>query len=165
MILDHNWQFDAGVDVAMPNGAQGIITNVIDWTTSKWKDWVNSPIPLWYMVVITDVPDAGTSCCVQFYQHSTTTITSGDLLWTGPVLTVANMSAEPDNDGHILAAIPLLTVMAAALAMSGQDQYMGGVLTAVGDCSTGGVRSFLHIGVNPPVITARPTASNVVMPT
>jgi hypothetical protein len=165
MILDHNWQFDAAAKVAMPSGTTGIITNVIDWTASAWKDWINSPQPLWYIVVCVDVPDAGTSIKVDFYQHSTTTITSGDLLWTGPAITVANLSADPQNDGHVLAAIPLLTIMAAAQAMGGQDRYMGGVLEAVGNCSTGGVRAFLHIGVNPPIWVAPPTSSTIVMPT
>lgn len=165
MILDYNWQFDAGVNVAMPNNTTGIITNYIDWTASKWKDWINNPIPLWYMVVCTDVPDAGTSIKVDFYQHSGTTITDGDLLWTGPAITVANLSADPQNDGHLLAAIPLLTIMAAAQAMSGQDRYMGGVLEASGDCSTGGVRAFLHLGVNPPIWVTPSSTSNIVMPT
>lgn len=165
MIQDSKWTFSDAQ--AMPNATTAICTNWIDWQSGVNKDWINSPIPLWIIVTCNTVPGAGTSIQVLFYQHTTTTITSGDLLWSGPTITRANLSIDPFNDGHVIAAVPLLTLMAAAQTMSGQDRYFGPVLSASGDMSTGKVDAWLHLGVNPPVYVARPAvvgASNITMP-
>ena len=163
MIQDNSWIFQASW--AMPNATTDICDNYIDWTASKWKDFINTPMPMWLMVVCTTVPSAGTSIKVEIYQHSTTTLTSGDMLLEGPIITVANLSASAQDDGHVLLCVPMLTLMVAAQTMSGQDRYFGPVLRAAGDCSTGVVESWLHMGANPPIYVSRPTASNIVMPT
>ncbi|RPJ31930.1 MAG: hypothetical protein EHM35_11970 [Planctomycetaceae bacterium] len=163
---DSQWVFSDAQ--AMPNNVEVVTTNDIDWTASKFKDWINSPIPIWFVFTCNDVPDAGTSIQVEFYQHTARAITDGDLLWAGPVVTLANLSADPFNDGHWLAVVPLITLMTAAMIMGGQDRYMGPVLKAVGDMSTGKVDGWIHMGANPPVYVAPPAivgASNVVMPT
>jgi hypothetical protein len=162
MILDSKWIFSDAQ--AMPNATEVICTNIISWQTAINKDWINTPIPLWIVFTCNTVPGGGTSVQIEFYQHSTTTITSGDLLWAGPIITVANLSASPDNDGHWLAVVPLITLMTAAQAMTTQDQYFGPVIKGAGDVSTGKVDGWLHMGVNPPIPVTRPTASNIVMP-
>lgn len=163
MIQDANWIFQA--DWAMPNATTDICDNYIDWTASKWKDFINTPMPMWLLVVCTGVPSAGTSIKVEIWQHTTTTLTSGDLLIEGPIVALANLAADPYDDGSMLLAVPLLTCMQAAQIMGGQDRYFGPVLRADGDCSSGQVDSWLHMGVNPPIYVARPAASNIVMPT
>lgn len=166
MILDNSWILSAAQ--AMPNGTTAISTNTIDWTSSKWKDWINSPQPIWVVSTIhytTADPPVGTSIKAEAWQHTSATVTSGDLLGEGPIIALADISNKPDNDGHILWVVPLLTLMAAAQAMGGQDQYFGIVYRAVGDMSKGTINTYLHMGVNPPVAVTRPTASNIVMPT
>lgn len=167
MILDHNWTFDAATDVSMPNNTTSVLTNYIDWTANKWKDWINTPQPLWLLVVCTAVPSAGTSIQVRFYQHSTSSLASGDLLLSGRAIAKADLSADPDDEGHILFCVPLMSCICTVQAAD-RDRYCGLVLSASGDVSSGTVRSWLHMGVNPPVYVPRPAlrgGSNIVMPT
>ena len=161
-ILDSGHIFQK--DWEMPNAGTDICDYYYDWTASKWKDWINTPQPLWIIVTCTGVPSAGTSIKVEIYQHSTSTLTSGDLLIEGPIVVRANLAADPYDDGHILLAVPFATCMQAAQIMGGQDRYFGPVLRADGDCSSGQVDAWVHMGVNPPVYVAPPSSSNVVMP-
>lgn len=164
MILDSQWVFSDAQ--AMPNAAEVICTNYIDWTTSKWKDWLNTPQPLWIVFTCNTVPGVGTSIQIEFYQHSTTTITSGDLLMATRIVAIADLSADPFNEGHYIAAVPLLSIMY-GLQNADRDRYFGPVLKGAGDVSTGKVDGFLHMGVNPPQYVAPPAivdASNIIKP-
>lgn len=164
MILDSQWVFSDGQ--AMPNNTSAVCTNYIDWTASKWKDWINTPVPLWIIVTVNTVPSAGTSIQVVFYQHSTTTISSGDVLLSGRAIAIAALSADPQNEGHVIFCAPLMSCLCTVQAAD-RDRYCGPVLVGSGDVSTGKVDSWLHIGVNPPVWVPQPAvndASNIVMP-
>ena len=175
MIQDANWVFaDA---LAMPSNTTGIPTGYgdfdgyIDWTASLWRDWINTPIPLWIVCTCNTVP-TGTSFNILFYQHTTSTITSGDLLWTGPDIVVADLSADPFDPGHWICCVPLMTIMAAAQAMgSGTHlRYCGPVMNSTGVNTDGAVDIWLHQGANPPIPVTQPAirpedASNIVMPT
>ncbi len=162
MILDSQWKFSEAQ--AMPNASESICTNWIDWTTSKYKDWFNTHIPLWVVATCNTVPEAGTSIQIEFYQHSTTTITSGDLLMACRAVAVADLSASADDPGHWLACVPLISILG-SLQTADVDQYFGPVLKGAGDVSTGKVDCWLHIGANPPIPVARASSSNIVMPT
>jgi hypothetical protein len=164
MILDSAWVFSDAQ--AMPNNTESICTNHIDWTASKWKDWLNTSQPLWIVFTCNTVPGAGTSICIEFYQHTTTTITSGDLLLTTRAVAVADLSADPFDEGHYIAAIPLLSVFY-GIQNADRDRYAGPVLKGSGNVSTGKVDGWLHMGVNPPQWVAPPAvvdASNIVKP-
>ncbi len=164
MIQDSQWIFSDAQP--MPNAAEAICTNHIDWTSSKWKDWLNTPQPLWVIFTCNTVPSGGTSIQIEFYQHSTTTITSGDLLLATRAVAIADLSADPFNEGHYIACVPLLSVFCGIQAAD-RDQYAGPVLKGAGDVSTGKVDGWLHIGVNPPLWVPPPAvvdASNIVKP-
>jgi len=168
MIQDANWTFAEAE--GMPNDAEDELSGVgdydgyIDWTASKWKDWINTPMPLWLVVTCNTVPSGGTSIQVEFYQHSTTTLHSGDMLLAGRVIALADLSASADDPGHWLFCVPLMSCLCSVQAAD-RDQYCGLVLKGTGDVSTGKVDAWVHIGANPPIPVARPTASNIVMPT
>lgn len=161
-IQDAHWVFSDAQ--AMPNNTTAVCTNYIDWTTSKWKDWINTPIPLWLVATCNTVPSAGTSIQILFYQHSTTSLASGDLLLSGRAIARADLSADPFDPGHWLFCVPLMSCLASVQAAD-RDQYCGLVMAGSGDVSTGAIDAWLHIGANPPIPVARPTASNIVMPT
>jgi len=163
-IQDSQWLFSDAQ--AMPNATEAICSNYIDWTASKWKDWLNAPQPLWIVCTCNTVPGAGTSFQLEFYQHSTTTITSGDLLWSGRDVAVADLSADPQDEGHYLGAVNLAGAFYGIQAAD-RDRYCGPVLKGTGDVSTGAVDVWLHLGVNPPMWVAPPAvmdASNIVKP-
>lgn len=161
MILDSKHMFaDA---LAMPNNTEAICTNWFDRTTSKYSDWVNSPIPIWVVFTCNTVPSAGTSIQIEFYQHSTTTITSGDLLLTTRAIPIADLSASPDDPGHWICCVPIISILS-SIQSADVDRYWGPVLKGSGDVSSGAVDGFLWMGANPPIPVARPTASNITKP-
>lgn len=152
MIFEKVWEFsDAD---ALPDNTSAIADNIVDTTASAYDEWNNMVVPLWLIVTVNTV-GTGTSAVAKVYQHSTTTITSGDLLLTGPILTVANQSASARNDGHYLLVVPVLTIMAAAAAMSGQDRYWGLVYTASGTMTDGSVDAYIAATDHPPIPTTQ----------
>ena len=150
------WEFaDA---LAMPNATTAIMTYIIDWTTSEYLEMMNSGVELWVVVTVNTVP-TGTSAVILAYQHTTTTITSGDLLDTGDIRVVANMSANAQDIKHVLYARELSGLLASALAV-GSDQYFGLAITTVGDCSDGKVDAWLQVG-KPKMPTTQVNTSNI----
>ncbi len=98
MIFEKLWEFsDHQVGVS---GTTAIATNIVDTTTSEWDEWKNTEVPLWIVVTV-NVASGGTSVKIMVYQHSTTTITSGDLMMTGRDLALADASGST-----YLASIP-----------------------------------------------------------
>jgi len=172
-IQDANWVFaDA---MAMPNDTTGVpdgygdYDGYIDWTANKWKDWINTPMPLWIVCTCNTVPGAGTSFNILFYQHSTNSLASGDLLMATRVIAVADLSADPFDPGHWICCVPLISILSSVQAAD-RDRYFGPVMNGTGNVSTGKIDMWLHLGVNPPIPVAQPSirpedASNIVMPT
>jgi hypothetical protein len=163
-IQDSQWVFsDAQV---MPNAGSIACTNCIDLTSHKWKDWINSPIPLWIIVTCSVVPSGGTSIQVVFYQHSADTLVGGTALLTGRDIAIADLSADPEDEGHLIFCAPLLSCLCTVQA-GDRAQYCGPALVGSGDVSSGYVDAWLHLGVNPPVWVAPPAladASNITIP-
>jgi hypothetical protein len=171
MILDSKWIFADGE--SMPNATTGVPSGAgdfdgyIDWTSSKVKDWINSSVPIWIICTCNTVPGTGTSFNILFYQHSTTSLASGDLLLATRDIAIADLSADPLDPGHWICCVPLISILSSVQAAD-RDQYFGPVMNGTGNVSSGKVDIYLWIGVNPPIPVARPVSvggSNVVMPT
>ncbi len=160
MIFEKLWEFSDAQD--MVNATTAISDNIVDTTTSIYDEWDNMAVPLWIVVTHSALTATGTSISVKVYTHTTSTITSGDLLFTGPVQLTANMSANARNDGHYLLTLPVQAVMTAAGAMGGLKRYWGLVYTCAGDCSDlGTVDAYILATAHPILPTTQVTASNI----
>jgi predicted RecA/RadA family phage recombinase len=153
---DKAWVFSTAQ--AMPNATQSICTYIFDWTSSELMALKNTEPQLWLVVTCNTVP-TGTSLKIEVYQHSTTTITSGDLLMTGRDMAVADMSAKAQDPGHWLFHVPVMSVLG-NLQADDVDQYMGIVMDATGNCSDGKIDAWLQHG-QPLIPTTQVLTSNI----
>ena len=159
-MIEKLWEFSDAQ--ALPSATTVIATKIIDWSAagSQYLDMMNSGMELWVVVMVNTVP-TGTSAVVKCYQHSTTTITSGDLLDTGDIRAVAYMSANAQSIHHILYARELSGLLASAMAFDGTtDRYFGLAYTAVGNCTDGKVDAWLQVG-KPVMPTTQVNTSNI----
>lgn len=157
MQFEKLWEFSDAQ--AMPNNTTAVCTNICDWTSSIYVPWINSGVDLWLVVTVNTVPGAGTSLAVLIYQHTTTSIGSGDLLLSGADIAIAKMSANPLSRYHYLLAVPFSACFCGK-QNADLKQYFGLVLSATGDVSTGAVDAHLRVG-KPPVPTVQVTTSNI----
>lgn len=158
-MIEKLWEFaDA---LAMPNATTAICTYIIDWTANSYVDMAFSGVELYVVVTCNTVPGAGTSLKVEAYQHSTTTITSGNLLDTGADRAIAYMSASAQSKYHWLYVRELRGLLLEAYAFDGTlDRYFGLVLDGTGDVSTGKVDAWLQLGP-PPLPLTQVVTSNI----
>lgn len=158
-MIEKLWEFSDAQ--AMPNATTAICDYIIDWTASKFTDMMNSGVELWIVVTINTVSATGTSLKIEAYQHSTTTITSGDLLDTGGNRAIAYMSANSQSIQHVLYARELSGLLAEAKAFDGTvDRYFGLVMDATGNCSDGKIDAWLQVG-KPKMPIAMVVSSNI----
>lgn len=157
MIFEKLWEFSD--HQVLVSGTTAISTNIVDWTTSNYDEWVNTEIPLWLVVTVNTV-FTGTSTKVMVYQHSTTTITSGDLLMTGRDVVAADVSANPRDPGHFLFCVPVMSCLS-SIQTADRDRYFGLVYGCTGNCSDGYVDAFILASAQPPIPTTQIVTSNV----
>jgi len=157
MIFEKLWEFsDAQIGV---NATTGIASNIVDLTTSEYDEWDNMAVPLW-IVVTANTVSGGTSVTIKIYQHSTTTITSGDLLMTGAAVLTADASADPRDRGHYLFVVPVMSVFA-PIQPADRDRYWGIVYDCAGDCRGWYFDAYIVATAQPPIPTVQVTASNI----
>jgi len=157
MIFEKLWEFsDHQIGV---NGTAVIATNIVDWTTSEYDEWKNTEIPLW-IVVTANTVSGGTSVAVKVYQHSTTTITSGDLLLTGRDVLLADASASARDPGHYLLCVPVMSCLG-SLQTADWDRYFGIVYECTGDCSGWYFDAYILASAHPPIPTTQVLTSNI----
>lgn len=157
MIFEKLWEFSDAQ--AGDNGVPVIASNIVDTTTNKYDQWDNTEKPLW-LIVTANTVSGGTSVAVKIYQHSTTTITSGDLLLTGRDLLLADASANARDRGHNLLMVPVLTIFA-GMQTADRDRYWGVVYDCTGDCSGWKFDAYLTATANPLIQTTQVTTSNI----
>ena len=152
--------FEFADAMTMASGATYELDYVIDWTAAgnQYLDMMNSGVSLWVVVTVNTVP-AGTSLVVMAYQHTSAAVDDGDLLDTGDVRVVADISANAGSIQHILYARELSGLMATAMALTAK-RYFGLAITADGDCSGGKVDAWLQVG-KPKMPTTMVTTSNI----
>lgn len=157
MIIEKLWEFSDLQQGA--NGTTAIATNIVDRTTNKWDQWDNTERPLW-LVVTANTVSGGTSVQVLIYQHTSTTITSGDLLLSGRTVALADASASAQDRGHYLFVVPVMSIFA-NLQPADRDRYWGVVYNCTGDCTGWYFDAYLLSSAHPPIPTVQVTASNI----
>ena len=156
MIIEKLWEFsDHQVGVSSTTAISDVM---IDTTSDEYKVFHNMAVPLW-IIVTCNVVGAGTSTTVKIYQHSTTTLTSGDLLMTGRLMAVADQSVNPRDPGHYLFAVPLMSCLC-TLQDADVDRYIGIVYDCDGNCGAAYYDAYLTPN-HPPIPTTQITASNI----
>lgn len=158
MIYEELWEFSDAQ--SMPNNTTGICTDIVDLTSSKYDEWVNMAVPLWLVVTCNTVSSTGTRLQIRVYQHSTSTITDGDLLMSGRDIAVADLSANARDPGHWLFCVPWMSLVC-NLQTADVDRYIGPVMSATGDCSDGKIDAMLLATTHPPIPTTQVTSSNI----
>lgn len=157
MIFEKLWEFsDAQPGV---NGTTAIATNIVDLTTSEFDEWDNTDVPLW-LVVTANTVSGGTSVIIKIYQHSTTTISSGDLLLTSRSILLADASANSRDRGHYLLVVPVMSIFSSVQAAD-RDRYWGVVYDCTGDCTGWKFDSYIIATAQPPIPTVQVTTSNI----
>jgi hypothetical protein len=157
MIFEKYWEFsDAQVGV---NGTTAVATNIVDWTTSEYDEWVNTAVPLWIVVTVNTV-GAGTSVQVIVYQHTATSLASGTALLSGRTLALADASANPRDPGHYLLVVPVMSCLA-SLQVADVTRYFGIVYSCTGDCTGWCFDAYVLASAQPPIPTVQVNSSNI----